>query len=235
MKKTKVGMLVVALAVFTLTGCSNKQEDTGVIISAEDSAEKSVSANTVVEDSTSVEVIENSTTELDAATEEAANTTETTESTTDERLFGTWTSPEGDILLFESNGDLNGYEVSTNTNLYGTYETDNETYINITLTDRFELVEDEEGNLVETPLEDLEKHYEILSYTYTDEEASLILSDGSTELTLNKAMELIYEEHFDDDVIEGEATPEEQEQINATALELGIDPETGLPLETITE
>lgn len=126
MKRLHVALLT-GLMIFSLTACG--KEDTGVIIGAGDISTNSES-NIVVEDNTGQTV----STETNKQ-EEIEDSTENNKSDSEEfSLLGIWCSKNPDenvVYTFDNGNKFSLYQGNTDTYVFGTYETDNKTYVDI--------------------------------------------------------------------------------------------------------
>ena len=126
MKRLHVALLT-GLMIFSLTAC--RKEDTGVIIGAGDISTNSES-NVVVKDITEQ-------TESTENTEQVGieNNTENNENNLKEfSLLGIWCSNNPDenvVYTFDNGNKFSLYQENTDTYIFGTYETDKKTYIDI--------------------------------------------------------------------------------------------------------
>ena len=207
------------------TGCGNKEvEDTGVIINAGDTNNDS-SSNNVVEQNTdtnagSIQTIENA----------EVNESETVEEINTD-MTGTWATDIGDVMQFDTDGKYSGFDVASGQSNYGTYESDGSTYIKVTITGLYEVAVSENGEEIQTPLEDKVINYTIKSIAQTDAGVTMIITDSSNEITLNKVINSskVSEEEESTEYTEvgfSDLSDEEQQQILNNLAESGVTLET---------
>lgn len=133
--------LLTGLMIFSLTACG--KSDTGVIVNVGDISDASES-NVVVRDNT----------EQTESTENTESESITTPSEKEDNkefsLLGVWCSKdpsENIVYTFDNGNKVSIYQGSTDEYTYGTYETDNKTYVNI-ITNKEK--EEEQSEEVET-------------------------------------------------------------------------------------
>ena len=226
MKRVHLALLT-GLMIFSLTACG--KSDTGVVINAGDISDTSVS-NVIVKDSTE-------------QTESTENTDITKENTTPSEkednkefsLLGVWCSKdpsENIIYTFDNGNKVNIYQGDTDKYTYGTYETDNKTYVNIITNKEKEEVQSEEivttenseadyteetAEAIENSVAETETQKFSLSYsTYTNEyEQSfdmIVLKTDNKEIQLIKTSDI-------EEKSENEIEREETSNIEETAEE----------------
>lgn len=117
--------LLTGLMIFSLAACG--KSDTGVIVNVGDISDASES-NVIVRDSTEQ-------TESTESTESESITTPSEKEDNKEfSLLGVWCSKdpsENIVYTFDNGNKVSIYQGSTDEYTYGTYETDNKTYVNI--------------------------------------------------------------------------------------------------------
>lgn len=248
MKKCIVLLLIGCMTVGVLNGCGKQKEtqNTGVIINMGDN---STNTNKDLFDQSSISVAPDS--NSNSGIEEQNKTDNTNNDSiaeieskiTKEEIFtlGSWVSGMDSMTLFE-NGSVSAY--INGLNIAGTFETDYSTYITLKYTERTEIEDASEtdvllGNNFST--EDKELKMDIIKIeTDTTINASVLTVklDGK-EIKMIKHAENIssaYEDsqsNKDDnaDTNGHEMTPEEMEAFKQSLIEQGINPETGRTFE----
>lgn len=198
MKRLHVALLT-GLMLFSLTACGNK--DTGIIIGAGDMSTNSES-NIVVQDST----------EQTESTEqvESAGTTENDKDNLEEfSLLGIWCSNnpnENVVYTFDNGNEFSLYQGSTDTYVFGTYETDNKTYVDVITEKKVEsdttetnevnengyVVESAESldNTVETDTQRFSLEYSTFTNEYNQTFEMITLKNDTKEIQLIKTMSI---------------------------------------------
>lgn len=232
-----------SLIAVSAIGCGKK--DTGVVINAGDNnndsslrehellkEDNSKSTNSNSSDGESTEV-----TETAQASENNIATDEITQKASACKVSGIWVTDNGDIFQFDSNNSFSGFDAETGENTNGTYESDDETYVKITLSGGYEYTTDENGIEVQTKLDDIVNEYKIVEKKASENgsDASMTIKLGEKELVITKPMDLnirreeaLAEMGTEETVQEksvNDMTPEELEQFKQNLIEQGIDPE----------
>lgn len=222
MKKMSILALMLATIMVCLTACG-KNKDTAVIVNIQDNGN----------DSSKNEVLNNTDGKAEVK-QDVDNTLE--QETSDEiveeepditvSIIGKWVGSDDNTYVFKAGNEFYGYNSETETNLEGTYETDESTYLKI-------LIGYENG--VETN-KNLEYTINPITETIDDneKEVSFSLTSGETVINLKKASELKqsdYEENEEDGVVEKELTGQELEDVRQELTNMGINPDTGLTFE----
>lgn len=125
MKRLHVALLT-GLMIFSLTACG--KQDTGVIIGAGDMSTNPESIMKVKENTEQTESSES----VDTVVE--SQNTENNEKTEEISLLGIWCSNnpnENVVYTFDNGNKFSLYQGSTDTYVFGTYETDSKTYVDI--------------------------------------------------------------------------------------------------------
>lgn len=125
MKRLHVALLT-GLMIFSLTACG--KQDTGVIIGAGDISTNSESTMTVKDNTEQTESSESADTVVES------ENTENNEKTEEISLLGIWCSNnpnENVVYTFDNRNKFSLYQGSTDTYVFGTYETDSKTYVDI--------------------------------------------------------------------------------------------------------
>lgn len=226
MKRVHLALLT-GLMIFSLTACG--KGDTGLIVSVGDITDVSES-NVIVKDST--EQVES--TESTDITKENTTPTEQEESK-EFSLLGVWCSndpSENIVYTFDNGNKVSIYQGSADKYTYGTYETDNKTYVNIITNKEKEEVQSEEivttenseadyteetAEAIENSVAETETQKFSLSYsTYTNEyEQSfdmIVLKADNKEIQLIKTSDI-------EEKSESEIEQEEASNIEETAEE----------------
>jgi hypothetical protein len=235
---------IVTLSTLNIMACGKSDdEDTGVIIGAVDSGNDSGKTVDLSKDTT----VKSDDVAIDN-NEEQEEEQVYTEDITEENfsLYGTWVSVRGDTMMLTPAGNFSGFifnsDGTSGENVNGTYTTDNETYINVLESDRYEIVEtqDEEGNTVteQQPLDDREYNFTIKSmgvgnditetYTYL-----MTVELNGVEIDLRKDMSL--ESNYDDSFYDYEtATVDEEIKEMDDTEDINADTE-GVEIEVVEE
>lgn len=125
MKRLHVALLT-GLMIFSLTAC--EKQDTGVIIGAGDISTNSESTMIVKDNTEQTESSESADTVVES------ENTENNEKTEEISLLGIWCSNnpnENVVYTFDNRNKFSLYQGSTDTYVFGTYETDSKTYVDI--------------------------------------------------------------------------------------------------------
>lgn len=121
--KCRTLAILTGLMVMSLVACG--KSDTGVVISAEDSAKST-------ESMANIENTEKTKTKEETKTEEKTEQTdEKDEPAVEVSLMGIW-SDDNTVFTFDNNNEFSLYQSDTDTYTYGTYKTDNKKYIELT-------------------------------------------------------------------------------------------------------
>ena len=221
MKRVHLALLT-GLMIFSLTACG--KSDTGVIVNVGDISDASES-NVVVRDNTEQ-------TEATESTESESITTPSEKEDTKEfSLLGVWCSKdpsENIVYTFDNGNKVSIYQGSTDEYTYGTYETDNKTYVNIITNKEKEEEQSEEvettensemdytvetAEAIENSVVETETQKFCLSYsTYTNEyEQSfdmIVLKTDNKETELIKTVDI--EEKSESEIEQEEASNVEE-------------------------
>lgn len=224
MKRIRALALMIATAMLSLTACSDK--DTAVIVNVQDSGN----------DSSQNEVVDNTNGKAEVKQETDSNSDNTVAKEQEQKeeepditlsIKGKWIGSDDNTYTFKDNSEFYGYNSQTETDLIGTYETDESTYLKITIT---------KENGVET---NKTLEYSISPITETtdideDREVRFSLTSGETVIELRKASELKTldsDEDEDSKVEVTELTGQELEDVRQELINMGINPDTGLTFE----
>ena len=121
--KCRTLAILTGLMVMSLVACG--KSDTGVVISAEDSAKST-------ESTANIENTEKTKTKEETKTEEKTEQTdEKDEPAVEVSLMGIW-SDDNTVFTFDNNNEFSLYQSDTDTYTYGTYKTDNKKYVELT-------------------------------------------------------------------------------------------------------
>lgn len=121
--KCRTLAILTGLMVMSLVACG--KSDTGVVISAEDSAKST-------ESMANIENTEKTKTKEETKTEEKTEQTdEKDEPAVEVSLMGIW-SDDNTVFTFDNNNEFSLYQSDTDTYTYGTYKTDNKKYVELT-------------------------------------------------------------------------------------------------------
>jgi hypothetical protein len=230
----KKALAVIALAVLsmsTITACGNKNEDTGVVINAGDKG-YDTSKNDVITSEGKSETVESQ------EQEESKQVVNTEVSEDKFSLYGTWVSVDGNIFEFTPAGYFNGYMLDEQRNVNGTYETDENTYITVSETNRYEYIETtlEDGTVTteQNPLDDVTFEFKITSKSVGDDAATnsftylMTLEYNDKEIELRKDMDLEsnydttyydYETAVETEVEETEVVVSDQTTVSTSEVE----------------
>lgn len=121
--KCRTLAILTGLMVMSLVACG--KSDTGVVISAEDSA-KSTESTANIENTEKIKTKEETKTE-----EKTEQTDEKDEPAVEVSLMGIW-SDDNTVFTFDNNNEFSLYQSDTDTYTYGTYKTDNKKYVELT-------------------------------------------------------------------------------------------------------
>lgn len=221
MKRVHLALLT-GLMIFSLTACG--KSDTGVIVNVGDISDASES-NAVVRDNT----------EQTESTENTESESITTPSEKEDNkefsLLGVWCSKdtsENIVYTFDNGNKVSIYQGSTDEYTYGTYETDNKTYVNIITNKEKEEVQSEvvettessemdytvetaeaiENSVVETETQKFSLSY--LTYTNEYEQSfdMIVLKTDNKETELIKTVDI--EEKSESEIEQEEASNVEE-------------------------
>lgn len=121
--KCRTLAILTGLMIMSLVACG--KSDTGVVISAEDSAKST-------ESMANIENTEKTKTKEETKTEEKTEQTdEKDEPAVEVSLMGIW-SDDNTVFTFDNNNEFSLYQSDTDTYTYGTYKTDNKKYVELT-------------------------------------------------------------------------------------------------------
>lgn len=121
--KCRTLAILTGLMIMSLVACG--KSDTGVVISAEDSAKST-------ESMANIENTEKTKTKEETKTEEKTEETdEKDEPAVEVSLMGIW-SDDNTVFTFDNNNEFSLYQSDTDTYTYGTYKTDNKKYVELT-------------------------------------------------------------------------------------------------------
>lgn len=198
MKRLHVALLT-GLMIFSLTACG--KQDTGVIIGAGDMSANSESTMTVKDNTEQTESSESADTVVES------ENTENNEKTEEISLLGIWCSNnpnENVVYTFDNGNKFNLYQGSTDTYVFGTYETDSKTYVDIITEKKVEsdttetnevdengyAVESAESldNTVETETQRFSLEYSTFTNEYNQTFEMVTLKKDSKEIQLIKTV-----------------------------------------------
>ncbi len=198
MKRLHVAFLT-GLMIFSLTACG--KQDTGVIIGAGDMSTNSESTMTVKDNTEQTESSESADTVVES------ENTENNEKTIEFSLLGIWCSNnpnENVVYTFDNGNKFSLYQGSTDTYVFGTYETDNKTYVDVITEKKVEsdttetneadengyIVESAESldNTVETETQRFSLEYSTFTNEYNQTFEMITLKKGSKEIQLIKTV-----------------------------------------------
>lgn len=198
MKRLHVALLT-GLMIFSLTACG--KQDTGVIIGAGDMSTNSESTMTVKDNTEQTESSESADTVVES------ENTENNEKTEEISLLGIWCSNnpnENVVYTFDNGNKFSLYQGSTDTYVFGTYETDNKTYVDIITEKKVEsdttetnevdengyIVESAESldNTVETETQRFSLEYSTFTNEYNQTFEMITLKKDSKEIQLIKTV-----------------------------------------------
>ena len=243
-----IGLIAIAIG---LVGC--KQKDTGIVVNIGDTNNDSSQNAQVVGDSNLT--INNNNSGSDGANSEQVQQVVQVNSL--ENLLGTWVTNYGTIYNFIDTTNFTGYMAETGEDIYGTYETDNKTFLNICITREIEVENTEdvnnvdildtenagsiESNIILPVYETVEENhnYNIKSIKEgNDGNSEIILAENDIEIIITKYISVTNDIDTNNDSYYDvskelepvELTQEQLDEMNRSLLELGIDPVTGLPL-----
>ena len=199
MKRLHVA-LITGLMIFSLVGCG--KEDTGIIIGAGDNS-SNISTNIIVESQTE----ENE----EEMGEIAINNTDKVEIEQSEEkeinLLGIWGPKDitdNKIYTFDNENQFSFYNGDTNTYSYGTYDTDNKTYVEISILKESDIDQDEnteKGGTNTDQEEEIENTTEIEDEGYMEElgDTNEVEQNATEELeTIKYSLEYsTYENEYD--------------------------------------
>lgn len=121
--KCRTLAILTGLMIMSLVACG--KSDTGVVISAEDSAKST-------ESMANIENTEKTKTKEETKTDEKTEQTdEKDEPAVEVSLMGIW-SDDNTVFTFDNNNEFSLYQSDTDTYTYGTYKTDNKKYVELT-------------------------------------------------------------------------------------------------------
>lgn len=198
MKRLHVALLT-GLMIFSLTACG--KQDTGVIIGAGDISTNSESTMTVKDNTEQTESSESEDTVVES------ENTENNEKTEEFSLLGIWCSNnpnENVVYTFDNGNKFSLYQGSTDTYVFGTYETDSKTYVDIITEKKVEsdttetneadengyIVESAESldNTVETETQRFSLEYSTFTNEYNQTFEMITLKKDSKEIQLIKTV-----------------------------------------------
>lgn len=223
-KHRLVKILTLLVAITSLTACGGNK-DTAVIVNIQDSG-NDTSQNDVIDNTknNSQNNTENNKQNEDTNTE----TVEAEENNTITlSLGGKWADSDSNIYAFKQDNKFYGYNSDTETDLNGTYETDESTYLKIHIISENGI--DTDKNL-EYKLSTIEEKED------TDGENEIVVSliSGETTIELVKLSEIkeqTEEEKEANKVVVEELTGERLEEVRQELINMGINPDTGLTFE----
>lgn len=232
--KNVIKSLIIVIAIVSLSGCSNKKEETTtspVIINAGDSSTKK---DTIEENIDTEENIDSNENEANSTN----NSIEDVEKVDNNILIGTWATIQGDILEFNANNEFNGFIVELNDYANGTYKTDESTYIELTYLIKVPI---ENPTDVQMILNDGLEEKE-MNTKYIIKEIGKSTEDNKKYLTLANNNEELYFFEYEDTLTENNElqdnsvvieiiSDEDIDSINQELIDSGINPETGLSFE----
>lgn len=198
MKRLHVALLT-GLMIFSLTACG--KQDTGVIIGAGDMSTNSESTMAVKDNTEQTESSESEDTVVES------ENTENNEKTEELSLLGIWCSNnpnENVVYTFDNGNKFSLYQGSTDTYVFGTYETDNKTYVDVITEKKVEsdttetnevdengyAVESAESldNTVETETQRFSLEYSTFTNEYNQTFEMITLKKDSKEIQLIKTV-----------------------------------------------
>lgn len=198
MKRLHVALLT-GLMIFSLTACG--KQDTGVIIGAGDMSTNSESTMTVKDNTEQTESYESANTVVES------ENTENNEKTEEISLLGIWCSNnpnENVVYTFDNGNKFRLYQGSTDTYVFGNYETDSKTYVDIITEKKVEsdttetneadengyIVESAESlnNTVETETQRFSLEYSTFTNEYNQTFEMITLKKDSKEIQLIKTV-----------------------------------------------
>ena len=222
MKRVHLALLT-GLMIFSLAACG--KSDTGVIVNVGDISDSSES-NVVVKDNTE----QTESTESTDITKE--NTTPSEKEDNKEfSLLGVWCSKdpsENIVYTFDNGNKVSIYQGSTDEYTYGTYETDNKTYVNIITNKEKEEVQSEvaettensemdytvetaeaiENSVVETETQKFSLSYSTYTNEYEQSFDMIVLKTDNKETELIKTVDI--EEKSESEIEQEEASNVEE-------------------------
>lgn len=193
--KKKLVVTVLLVTMLSLSACG-KGKDTGVIVGVGDSgvdtaANDKITANDGVAASSTNAESNDGTVETDENGDTTVTRAEGTLSNNpDKAIYGTWVeSGSGTIYEFDTDSRFSGYDVQSDSNFAGTFETDSKTYINLVYDPAYEEVEVTDESTGETymdsvPQEAEVKNCSIKSFAIEENTATMVIVKDGNEVTL---------------------------------------------------
>ena len=241
-------LILSALIFMSICGCG-KQENQPVIIGAGDNGVDSAQNEKLTANSSAAKLDNTDDNKDDSIIKESVDVSSINK---DAYLFGTWIG-DNYIFAFYPEGKVTYTIKESNETKNAKFTTDYKTYIDIIFTNQTETITNDDGTTTINPLPDIIDHYEIQEFIISNNKlyADLSLKLGESILKLNRSdsipsnsidnmitdvpdlKELLIEEQPEVSTEPAEITAEQLELINQMALEQGIDPKTGLPLEEL--
>lgn len=238
MKKYAMILLIGCTAVGLLAGCGKKNENTGAIISMRDN---STTVNTDLFDQENTDSDKTDESQAEEETSEDINELEAIVSTEELFTLGSWVSDNYSMTLFED-GSASAY--FNGSDITGTFESDYSTYITLKYTEKIEIEDASETDILlgkNFTIEEKEIKMDIIKIeSDTDANASILTVkiDGQ-EIQMFKYAENLstaYDESQstspnEEELMGSEMTPEEEEAFRQSLIEQGINPDTGRTFE----
>jgi len=221
-----------------MTGCGKEETNQGIIISAGDNS--NITSNN--SSSNSIENQDNNTvnnSDIEAKDNTGSDVNNIEKENNEFSLYGIWTDANNNIISLYDNGIFDATLLSEAKSIYGTYETNNNTYIKLTY-NKSEKIENptEQEVIINNGIRDVETTVEL---TLSIDETARIIKLNDVEMSLYSEVEsevtvtqnvgdtsITESNNEDEKIVTDEA---ELEQIRQELIDMGIDPDTGLPME----